>query len=179
MKSKRPKELISRAFKSDFPELYDRAKALGVRISLSRGGRDRVYWLDGYKQLTGYATNSDGSPFAHRDEIASIEKALAAVEEDRSAIQNMNEEERFARVICEFRKMKVQYRMIGEVRFPSGDGGHCFFNAAYDGAVRLAGSGTVAKAQVPWKQGVGPAEQMTLFCDMLEHDYANHRSTAA
>jgi len=59
MKAKKP-DPISRGFRQDFPQFVERAKALGVRITLSPGKRDgraRVYWLDGYRQLTGYAIN--------------------------------------------------------------------------------------------------------------------------
>jgi hypothetical protein len=174
IKRKRPPELISRAFKTDFPEFVERAAALGVKISMSSGRQPqgRVYWLDNYKQLTGFTTKGDGSPFLHSDAVANIDKALTAIEEDRRAIQSMSLDERFFRVISEFRRMKPQYRMIGEVRHPSGDGGYCFFNAAYEGEIRLAAIGTVAKAKVQWEKGVGPADQMAAFCNTLERDYA-------
>lgn len=48
---------IARSFRQDFPEFVARAEALDVSISLGEGrrnGRDRVFWLDGYRQLTGY-----------------------------------------------------------------------------------------------------------------------------
>jgi hypothetical protein len=59
------KDPICRSFRQDFPQFVERALALGVNISLGEGrrnGRERVFWLDGYKQLTGYTTRSDGSP---------------------------------------------------------------------------------------------------------------------
>lgn len=171
-----PKELISRAFKSDFPQFVDRAKALGVRVTLSNSGGRRVYWLDGYRQLTGYTTRKDGSPFSHADAVANIDKALTDIEDDRRLIEGMSEDERFARIMSEFRKMKVHTRMIGEVRFPSGDRGYCFFNANYDGEAQLHSVGTVARAKAQWARGVGPAEQMALFCDLLESDYASRRA---
>jgi hypothetical protein len=61
---------ICRSFRQDFPEFVERAEALGVNISLGEGrrnGRERVFWLDGYKQLTGYTTRSDGMPFTRWD----------------------------------------------------------------------------------------------------------------
>jgi hypothetical protein len=64
------KDPICRSFRQDFPQFVARAEALGVRISLSEGrrnGRERVFWLDGYKQLTGYTTRSDGGPFTLDD----------------------------------------------------------------------------------------------------------------
>jgi hypothetical protein len=64
--SKKPQSPICRSFRQDFPQFVARAEALGVNISLSEGrrnGRERVFWLDGYKQVD-QATrrNSDGSP---------------------------------------------------------------------------------------------------------------------
>jgi hypothetical protein len=65
------KDPICRSFRQDFPQFVARAEALGVTISLSKSrrgyGRERVFWLDGYKQLTGYTTRSDGSPFTLDD----------------------------------------------------------------------------------------------------------------
>jgi len=172
MKQTRPKERISRAFKSDYPEFVERVKALDVRISLSNSGGRRCYWLDGYRQLTGYTTKTGGFLFTEQDAKTNIDRALTEIEDDRRAIQSMSQDERFARVICEFRKMKTQHRMIGEVRIPCGDNGHCFFNATYDGGVKLFGVGIVARAKVLWSVSVGPQEQLALFCDALERDYA-------
>jgi hypothetical protein len=135
----------------------------------------RVYWLDGYRQLTGYDTRKDGSPFTHADAAANIDKALTAIEDDRRLIESMSADERFARVVSEFRKMTPQSRMIGEVRLPSGDGGFCFFNANFDGEARLHGVGMVARAKAEWARDVGPAEQMALFCARLESDYGARR----
>jgi hypothetical protein len=134
------KDPICRSFRQDFPQFVARALALGVRISLSEGrrnGRERVFWLDGYKQLTGYTTNSDGSPFTLDDAAANIDTALKAIEEDRAAVATLSVPQRFLRVITDMRKMKPQYRMIGEVRQPNGDRGHVFFMASLDGAVHL------------------------------------------
>ena len=82
---KKTKDLICRSFRQDFPQFVARAEALGVTLSLSKSrrgyGRERVFWLDGYKQLTGYTTRSDGSPFTLDD--ASRNKALTSIEEGR------------------------------------------------------------------------------------------------
>lgn len=149
--------------------------ALGVRISLSTGKRNghaRVFWLDGYLQLTGYTTRSDGKPFTHEDAVRNIDKVLSAIEEGRCEIATLSQNERFSRVMDEFRKMEPQYRMIGEVRLPSGDSGYCFFNASFDGEVRLHGVGTVARAKAEWRKGEMGKEQLARFCDMLTSDYA-------
>jgi hypothetical protein len=118
------KDPICRSFRQDFPQFVERALALGVNISLGEGrrnGRERVFWLDGYKQLTGYTTRSDGSPFTLDDASRNIDTALTAIEEDRAAVATLSVPQRFLRVIDEFRKMKPQYRMIGEVRQPNGE----------------------------------------------------------
>ena len=180
MKRKDP-EAISRAFRKDFPEFVERAKALGVRITLSTGRRNgpsRVYWLNDYRQLTGYTTKSDGSPFRHEDAVRNIDKALTEIEEDRAAIAAMTAPQRFARVMEQMRQMKPQYRMIGEVRMPGGDGGHCFFMAEYDGDVRLEGIGKVASAKAEWRHGETYEAQMARFCDALEADYATRQQEA-
>ena len=171
MKKARPKDPISRAFKSDYPEFVERVKALGVHISLSNSKGRRCYWLDGYRQLTGYTTKNGGLPFTEQDARNNIDKALTGIEDDRRAIQSMSQDDRFARVISEFRQMKPQHRMIGEVQLPCGDNGHCFFNSTYDGDVKLFGVGIVARAKVLWSIKVGPQEQLSIFCDMLEEDY--------
>jgi hypothetical protein len=181
-KKKRPPELISRAFKQDFPQFVDRAKALGVRISLSSGPRNgpsRVYWLDGYKQLTGYTTKADGTPFRHDDAVRNIDKALTAIEEDRAEAAGLTVEQRFARVMEQLCQMKPQYRMIGEVRMPCGDSAHCFFMAAYDGGVRLEGVGDVARAKAEWRKGESNADQLRRFCDLLEADFQRRQEDAA
>lgn len=169
------KDPISRAFRQDFPGLVQRAEALGVSISLSpgkRNGHARVYWLDGYRQLTGYTTRSDGAPFTHEDAVRNIDKVLTEIEKDRQEIAALTNDERFNRVMDEFRKMEPQYRMIGEVHLPSGDCGHCFFNASFDGGVRLHDVGTVARAKAEWRKGETGKEQLARFCDMLAADYA-------
>lgn len=183
MKAKRrTDDRIARSFRQDFPEFVARAEALGVRISLGEGrrnGRERVFWLDGYRQLTGYTTRSDGLPFTRLDAEKNIDKALTAIEEDRSEVASMTSDERFARIMGEFRKMKPQYRMIGEVRMPNGDRGHCFFMADYDGGVHLDGIGDVAKASAGWRQGETAADHLARFCSALESDFSARATTPA
>lgn len=171
---------IARSFRQDFPEFVARAEALGVKISLGEGrrnGRERVFWLDGYRQLTGYTTRSDGLPFTRMDAARNIDKALTAIEEDRAEVASMSRDERFARVMSEFRKMKPQYRMIGEVRMPNGDRGHCFFMADYDGGVHLEGIGDVAKANAGWRRGETSSDHLARFCDALESDFTARPTT--
>lgn len=173
---------ICRSFRQDFPQFVERASALGVRISLSEGrrnGRERVFWLDGYKQLTGYKTRSDGSPFTLEDAARNIDTVLTRIEEDRAATASLSVADRFARVMAEFRQMVPQYRMIGEVRQPNGDRGHCFFMAEYDGDVSLEGVGEVAKAKAKWQQGETDKDHMARFCDMLEADFAKRQEEVA
>jgi hypothetical protein len=168
------KPMICRSFRQDFPQFVQRAEALGVRISLGEGrrnGRERVFWLDGYRQLTGYTTRQDGTPFTLADAARYIDKALTAIEEDRRVISTMSVDERFARVMAELRQMKPQYRMIGEVRLPCGDRAHVFFMADYDGGVTLEGIGDVAKAKAEWRRDEMQSAQMTRFCDLLETDF--------
>jgi hypothetical protein len=173
---------ICRSFRQDFPQFVERAEALGVRIDLSkarrRPGQDRVFWLDGYRQLTGYTTRADGMPFTLRDAAKNIDKVLSAIEEDRAVAAELSVQERFARVMEEFRKIKPRYGMIGEVRIPNGDRGHCFFFANYDGGVRLEGVGDVAKTKAEWRQGETGAAQLNRFCDALEADFARRREEA-
>jgi hypothetical protein len=172
---------ICRSFRQDFPEFVERAEALGVRIQLSgaRGkDHDRVFWLDGYKQLTGYTTRSDGSPFTRDDAAKNIDKVLRQIEEDRAATANLSIADRFVRVMEEFRKMVPQYRMIGEVRQPNGDKGHCFFMAYYDGAVWIEGA-EVAKAKAEWRKDENDKDHMARFCDALEADFARRQSEIA
>ena len=172
---------ICRSFRQDFPQFVERAEALGVGISLGEGrrnGRERVFWLDGYKQLTGYTANSDGSPFTLDDAARNIDKILTRIEEDRAATAELSIPDRFARVMAEFRKMVPQYRMIGEVRQPNGDRGHCFFMADYDGGVSLDGA-EVAKAKAKWQHGETDKAHMARFCDMLEADFARRQEEAA
>jgi hypothetical protein len=169
------KPKLCRSFRQDFPQFVDRAEALGVTISLGEGrrnGRERVFWLDGYKQLTGYTTRSDGRPFTLEDAARNIERVLTDIEEDRQVMATMTVDERFARVMAEFRKMKPQYRMIGEVRLPGGDRAHVFFMSEYDGGVTLEGIGDVAKAKAEWRLGETHAAQLGRFCATLEADYA-------
>lgn len=168
------KDLICRSFRQDFPEFVERADALGVRITLSQGrrkGHDRVFWLDGYKQLTGYTTNSDGSPFTLEDAARNIDKTLTQIEEGRAATADLSVADRFARVMDEMRKIVPQYRMIGEVRQHNGDRGHCFFMASYDGGVSL-GDNEVARAKAEWMRGESDMDHMARFCDALEADFA-------
>jgi hypothetical protein len=97
------KDPICRSFRQDFPQFVARAEALGVTISLSKSrrgyGRERVFWLDGYKQLTGYTTRSDGSPFTLDDASRNIDTALKAIEEDRAAVAILSVPQRFLRVM--------------------------------------------------------------------------------
>lgn len=167
---------IARSFRQDFPEFVARAEALGVSISLGEGrrnGRDRVFWLDGYKQLTGYLTRKDGGRFTHEDAVANIERTLSAIEQDRAAIAGLTPAERFARVMAEMRKIVPQSRMIGEARLPCGDRAHCFFMADYEGGANLFGFGQdVARAKAGWRHGETAAAQLARFCDALEADFA-------
>lgn len=182
MKKHATRDPISRAFRQDFPEFVERATALGVSISLSPGkrdGRSRVYWLDGYRQLTGYTLRSDGRPFAHEDAVANIDKVLGEAEKDRRRIAAMTVAERFARVVGQFRQMTPRSRMIGEVRFEGGDGGHCFFNAEFVGGVRLHEVGEVARAKAEWRRDEQETERMARFCDLLEADFSARTSEAA
>ena len=172
---------ICRSFRQDFPDFVARAEALGVNISLGEGrrnGRERVFWLDGYKQLTGYTTRSDGMPFTRWDAEKNIDKILTQIEEDRAATAELSIPDRFARVMAEFRQMVPQYRMIGEVRQPNGDRGHVFFMADYDGGVSLEGA-EVAKAKAKWQQGETDKAHMARFCDMLEADFARRQEEVA
>jgi hypothetical protein len=173
---------ICRSFRSDFPEFVERAEALGVQIQLSgkrrRPEQDRVYWLDGYRQLTGYTTRADGMPFTREDAEKNIDKVLTQIEEDRAVAAELSIPERFARVMEEFRKIKPLDGMIGEVRIPNGDMGHVFFMANYDGGVRLEGVGDVAKARAEWRRGETSAAQLNRFCDALEADFARRQEEA-
>ena len=170
---------ICRSFRQDFPEFVERAEALGVRIHLSkarrRPGHDRVFWLDGYKQLTGYTLRADGMPFTLMDAANNIDKILTQIEEDRAVAAELSVQERFARVMEEFRKIKPRDGMVGEVRIPNGDRGHCFFMANYDGGVTLDGVGDVAKTKAEWRQGETDAAQLNRFCDALEADFARRQ----
>lgn len=179
--AKRPKELLSRAFRQDFPQFVERAKALGVRIQLSHGRQPagRVYWLEDYRQLTGYSTKKGGEPFTHADAVANIDKALTEIEEDRALMATMSQDERFARVVAEFRQIVPQYRMIGNVHLPGGDRAHCFFMSTYEGSVYLHEIGTVARAKIEWRKDVRDKEQLAAFCDALESDYAARKTSAA
>ena len=176
-KSTGAKSPICRSFRQDFPQFVERAEALGVRITLGEGrrnGRERVFWLDGYKQLTGYTTRSDGRRFTLDDAARNIDKVLTRIEEDRAATADLSIADRFARVMAEFRQMVPQYRMIGEVRQPNGDRGHCFFMAEYAGGVSLDDV-EVAQARAKWQQGESDKDHMARFCDMLEADFARRQ----
>ena len=178
---KRHTDPICRSFRQDFPQVVARAEALGVRIQLGEGrrnGRERVFWLDGYKQLTGYTTKKDGSRFTLEDAARNIDMALTAIEEDRAAAAGLSVADRFARVMHELRQMVPQYRMIGEVRIPNGDRAHVFFMAEFDGGVSLHGVGDVARAKAEWRQGETQAAQLARFCDALEADFAGRQEAA-
>jgi hypothetical protein len=175
------KDPICRSFRQDFPQFVERALALGVNISLGEGrrnGRERVFWLDGYKQLTGYTTNIDGSRFTLEDAARNIDKALSLTEENRAATAELFIADRFACVMEAFRQMVPQYRMIGEVRQPNGDRGHCLFMSSYDGGVSLDNI-EVAKAKAEWRQGESDKDHMARFCDMLEDDFAKRQQEDA
>lgn len=172
---------ICRSFRQDFPQFVARAEALGVRISLSEGrrnGRERVFWLDGYKQLTGYTTRSDGSPFTLDDASRNIDTVLTSIEEDRAATADLSIADRFDRVMNDMRQLKPRYRMIGEVREPNGDSGHCFFMAEYAGGVSLDNI-EVAQARAKWQQGESDKDHMARFCDMLVADFAKRQQEDA
>jgi len=113
------------------------------------------------------------------DAARNIDKTLTRIEEDRAATASLSVADRFARVMAEFRQMVPQYRMIGEVRQPNGDRGHCFFMAEYDGDVSLEGVGEVAKAKAKWQQGETDKDHMARFCDMLEADFAKRQEEVA
>lgn len=172
---------LCRSFRQDFPEFVSRAEGLGVSIKLSkerRKGRDRVFWLDGYRQLTGYTTRRDGTPFTEDDARKNIDKILSEIEEDRRLTADMPIPARFERVMSEFRKIEPQYRMIGEVRLPNGDNGHCFFMSDYGGDVQLHGVGVVAKARVDWSRDERDREHLERFCRALEESFAARSANA-
>lgn len=172
---------ICRSFRLDFPEFVERAEALGVRIQLGSGrrnGRERVFWLDGYRQLTGYTTRSDGRPFTRADAARHIDQTLSAIEQDRAAAAALSVPERFERVMAEFRQTIPQHRMIGECWMPNGDRAFCFFLAEYSGDVHLDGIGRVASATANWRRGETPAAQFARFCAALAADFAAKNATA-
>jgi hypothetical protein len=78
---------------------------------------------------------------------------LTGIENDRDTVATLSVPQRFLRVITDMRKMKPQYRMIGEVRQPNGDSGFVFFMASLDGAVSLKDIGEVARGQGQMVQG--------------------------
>jgi hypothetical protein len=183
MNKAKKKDPICRSFRQDFPEFVDRVMALGLRISLSPGRRapdqDRVFWADGYKQLTGYTTRADGARFTRDDAAKNIHKFLTAVELDRAEMEQLSARQRFDRVMDQMRQIKPQHRMIGGVRLPGGDCGHCFFNADYDGGVDLLGIGTVASGKAEWRRGETSAAQLARFCDALDAKFQGASGTAA
>lgn len=183
MTSPKKKNPICRSFRQDFPEFVDRVMALGFRISLSPARRkpdqDRVFWLDGYKQLTGYTARADGGRFTRADAVKNIDEFLTHAEEDRAEMAQLSSRERFHRVLDEMRQITPQHRMIGEVRLPGGDCGHCIFNAGYDGGVDLFGIGTVARSKAEWRRGEPSAAQLARFCDALRADFLNRMEAAA
>ena len=176
----KPKPKICRSFRQDFPEFVARAEALDVSIQLGErrlDGRKRVFWLDGYRQLTGYTINKNGGLFTHADAVKNIDKILSDIESDRKAVASLSVAERFARVMEEMRKIEPQYRMMGCVELPCGDSGYCFFNPTYDGGVRLRGVGEVARAKAEWRRNETAPDQMARFCDALEDDFVARAST--
>lgn len=182
-KRKKSDDPICRSFRQDFPEFVDRVSALGFRIQLMPGrrkpGQDRAFCVNGYKQLTGFITRSDGRRFTREDAAENIDKFLSWAEEDRAEMARLSVAERFARVMAEMRKITPQYRMIGEVRLPGGDDGHCFFMAEFDGGVRLHEIGDVARAKAEWRHGESQADQLARFCDALEADFARRQAAEA
>lgn len=172
---------ICRSFRQDFPQFVQRAEALGVRIQLGGRrpkGKQRVFWLDGYRQMTGYDTKADGSAFTDEDAAKNIDKILTEIEKDRAQTADLSLADRFARVMAEFRQMEPQYRMIGEVRQPNGDRGHCFFMSDYDGGVTIEGVGEVARVRVQSKPGETALAQMERFCRALEVDFEGRHPKA-
>jgi hypothetical protein len=183
LKRKKADDPICRSFRQDFPEFVDRASALGFRIQLSPGRRkpdqDRVFFANGYKQLTGFLTRSDGRRFTREDAVSNIDGFLTWAEEDRAIMAGLSVAERFGRVMEQMRKLTPQSRMIGEVRLPGGDTGHCFFNASYEGGVDLHEVGKVARGEAEWRRDEAQADQITRFCDALEADFAQRQSMKA
>lgn len=174
------KPKICRSFRQDFPEFVARAEALDVSITISggrRNGHDRVFWLEGYRQLTGYTINKNGGVFTRADAVKNIDKVLSEIEADRNAVASLSVAERFARVMEEMRKIVPQYRMMGCAELPCGDSGYCFFNPTYDGGVRLRGISEVARAKAEWRRNETAPDQMARFCDALEDDFVARAST--
>lgn len=172
--------IICRSFRQDFPQFVAKAEELGLSISLGEGrrrGRSRAFWLDGYKQLTGYTIKSDGRPFQREDEEENIARVLDDIEADRKVMATLSIEERFGRLIAELRQIEPRYRMIGEVRLPGGDRAHCFFMADFEGGAMLYGLGAeIAHARAGWSRGESLAGQMARFCDALESDFHSRRA---
>jgi len=75
--------------------------------------------------------------------------------------------------------MVPQSRMIGEVRLPCGDTGHCFFMADYSGGVSLHEVGEVARAEVKWRHEDYAKDRMAMFCDALEADFLAKQAAEA
>lgn len=175
-------ERISRAFRQEYPEFADRATALDVTIQIiprRKKDKSRAYVLDGVRQMAGYTYNEDGSPFTREDAIRQIDRLLTDVEDDRLKMESMTVAERFARVLGEFRLMKPQYRMFGQVHLPGGDGGSVLFMADYDGQANLRGLGIVASAKVPWERDDRSVGRMAAFCDALAADFDRRQKAAA
>lgn len=175
MTSKRKVDDICRSFRQDFPQFVDRVAALGFTIQLERRrrkpGQARAFFLNGYKQLTGYTTRSDGTPFTHDDAVANIDSFLTRAEADREAMNGLSIEDRFERVMAKMQGMPTRYGMIGEVRLDGGDEAHCFYLADFSGAVRLHGIGDVARGEAkcePWR---GEDDQLARFLDALRRDF--------
>jgi hypothetical protein len=172
---------ICRSFRQDFPQFVERAEALGVNIRLYEGrrkGRERVFYLNGYKQLTGYATRSDGLPFTLEDAARNIDNVLTSIEEDRAATADMPIAARFARVMAEMRQI-VPERFRGEAHKPNGDLGFCLFMEKYTGLVKLKDIGIVAEAKTEWRYGETDEDHMSRLCDMLEDDFSRRQAEVA
>lgn len=182
-KSSKDRDPICRSFRQDFPQFVDRILALGFTVQLANGrrkpGQARAFFLNGYKQLTGFITRQDGAAFTHQDAEANIAKFLKLAEDDRAEMDRLTVAERFARIMAEMRQMAPQYRMIGEVRLPGGDSSHCFFMADYDAGVHLHGVGTVARGKAEWRHGEPSADQLARVRAALEADFAQRQAAAS
>lgn len=179
-KTPKPQPKICRSFRQDFPEFVARAEALDVSIHLGEGrrdGHDRVFWLDGHRQLTGYTTNSDGSMFTYADAVKNIDRIFSRIEADRQVVAGLSVPERFERVMVEMRKIQPQYGMIASVQLPCGDDGYVSFMYGYDGGVSLRNVGEVAHAKIEGQNGETNRDVMARFCAALEADFAARAGT--
>lgn len=148
--AKRPKELVSRAFKRDFPEFADRAKALGLRIKIMSGRRHEgtpIYCCDGVYQLNGFERFAEsGRTFTHQDACNNIKRIFDGIEEGRAINAAMTEDDRFGRALAGLSEMKPKYQMFSTWRDFGGDSATIFYSYGYEGSVYLDGLRTVAQA---------------------------------